>query len=460
MSVMRQEISGLVKTQKDYFSSRGTLNVDFRIKQLRKLERILNENEGLLDQAIFKDFGKSSFENFATELGLIYHDIDTTCRNLKKWAKIKRVNTNVANLPGRSYVIPEPLGVSLVIGAWNYPYQLSLCPAIAAIGAGNTVVLKPSELSVHTSALMASLINDNFDSAFFRVVEGGVEETTELLSQKFDKIFFTGSTAVGKIVYQAAAKNLTPVTLELGGKSPAIIDEKCDLKIAVKRLVWAKFINSGQTCIAPDYVFVHKSIKEDFLDLVSKEIAKSNYAVENHNYVQIINQRNMDRLLKLIDKDKVFLGGDYNKDKRHISPTVMVDVDFDDAVMKEEIFGPIMPVMDYDNIEDVISKVKSRPKPLSCYVFTGSKKNKWKILNEISFGGGGVNDAVMHISNSKLPFGGVGDSGMGSYHGEHGFKAFSHFKSILQKPNWIEPNLKYFPLTDLKLKLIKLVLKF
>ena len=349
--------------------------------------------------------------------------------------------------------------MSLVIGAWNYPYQLSLCPTIAAIAAGNTVVLKPSELSAETSRIISKLINENFESNFFKVVEGGIEETTNLLAQKFDKIFFTGSTTVGKIVYRAAAKNLTPVTLELGGKSPAILDEKCNLKTSAKRLVWAKFINSGQTCIAPDYVFVHKSIKEQFLKQVSIEIKKSKYAVENSNYVQIINKRNMERLINFIDKDKVYLGGDFDMENKYISPTVMVDVDFDDAVMQEEIFGPIMPVLEYENIEDVILKIKEKPKPLACYVFTNSKKNKWKILNEISFGGGAVNDAVMHISNSRLPFGGVGDSGTGSYHGEFGFKTFSHFKSVLEKPTWIEPNLKYYPLTDLKLKLIKFVLK-
>jgi aldehyde dehydrogenase (NAD+) len=449
----------LITSQREFFFSKATLDLNFRIEQLRKLEGILKKNETELDSAIYADFGKSSFENYETELGLIYHDIDTACRNLKRWAKVKKVYTNIANLPGRSYIIPEPLGVSLVIGAWNYPYQLSLCPAISAIAAGNTVVLKPSELSAETSRIISKLINENFDSNFFKVVEGGIEETTNLLAQKFDKIFFTGSTTVGKIVYRAAAKNLTPVTLELGGKSPAIIDETCNLKISVKRLVWAKFINSGQTCIAPDYVFVHASIKEQFLKQVSIEIKKSKYAVENSNYVQIINKRNMERLINFIDKDKVYLGGDFDMENKHISPTVMVDVDFDDAVMQEEIFGPIMPVLEYENIEDVILKIKEKPKPLACYVFTNSKKNKWKILNEISFGGGAVNDAVMHISNSRLPFGGVGDSGTGSYHGEFGFKTFSHFKSVLEKPTWIESNLKYYPLTDLKLKLIKFVLK-
>ena len=449
----------LINSQREFFFSKATLDLNFRIEQLRKLEGILKKNETELDLAIYADFGKSSFENYETELGLIYHDIDSACRNLKRWAKVKKVYTNVANLPGRSYIIPEPLGVSLVIGAWNYPYQLSLCPTIAAIAAGNTVVLKPSELSAETSRIISKLINENFESNFFKVVEGGIEETTNLLAQKFDKIFFTGSTTVGKIVYRAAAKNLTPVTLELGGKSPAILDEKCNLKTSAKRLVWAKFINSGQTCIAPDYVFVHKSIKEQFLKQVSIEIKKSKYAIENSNYVQIINKRNMERLINFIDKDKVYLGGDFDMENEYISPTVMVDVDFDDAVMQEEIFGPIMPVLEYENIEDVILKIKEKPKPLACYVFTNSKKNKWKILNEISFGGGAVNDAVMHISNSRLPFGGVGDSGTGSYHGEFGFKTFSHFKSVLEKPTWIEPNLKYYPLTDLKLKLIKFVLK-
>jgi len=422
---------------------------------LQKLESVLRANEELLHQAIYKDFKKSAFENYTTEISLLYHDIKEAIKNIKKWSVKKKVRTNLANLPGKSYIIPEPLGVSLIIGAWNYPYQLSLAPAIAAIAAGNTVMIKPSELPINTSNIMAKLINENFDPQFFKVIEGGVAETQELLDQKFDKIFFTGSVPVGKIVYQAAAKNLIPVTLELGGKSPAIITADCDLKISVKRLIWAKYLNAGQTCIAPDYVIVHKKVKEEFLILAKKEIDQSKFLIEEDNYVQIINHKNLQRLIALIDEDKIYTGGEYNLENRIIEPTILTNVTFEDKVMKDEIFGPILPVLEYDDLDKIIHQIKARPKPLSCYVFTSDKNIKRKILDEISFGGGAVNDAVMHISNSNMGFGGVGESGIGSYHGEHGFRAFSHYKGILEKPTWIEPNFKYSPHTKSKLKWIK-----
>lgn len=422
---------------------------------MQKLESVLRANEELLHQAIYKDFKKSAFENYTTEISLLYHDIKEAIKNIKKWSVKKKVRTNLANLPGKSYIIPEPLGVSLIIGAWNYPYQLSLAPAIAAIAAGNTVMIKPSELPINTSNIMAKLINENFDPQFFKVIEGGVAETQELLDQKFDKIFFTGSVPVGKIVYQAAAKNLIPVTLELGGKSPAIITADCDLKISVKRLIWAKYLNAGQTCIAPDYVIVHKKVKEEFLILAKKEIDQSKFLIEEDNYVQIINHKNLQRLIALIDEDKIYTGGEYNLENRIIEPTILTNVTFEDKVMKDEIFGPILPVLEYDDLDKIIHQIKARPKPLSCYVFTSDKNIKRKILDEISFGGGAVNDAVMHISNSNMGFGGVGESGIGSYHGEHGFRAFSHYKGILEKPTWIEPNFKYSPHTKSKLKWIK-----
>ena len=448
-------IQEAVNLQREFFQSNATKEVAFRITQLRKLESVLRENEDALHEAIYKDFKKSVFENYTTEISLLYHDIKEAIKNVSKWSKKKRVRTNLANLPARSYIIPEPLGVSLIIGAWNYPYQLSLAPAIAAIAAGNTVVLKPSELPINTSNAMAKLINENFNPNFFKVVEGGVPETTALLNQKFDKIFFTGSIPVGKIVYQAAAKNLTPVTLELGGKSPAIITENCDLKITVKRLIWGKFLNAGQTCIAPDYVVVHRSIKDQFLEMAKQEIEESKFLVEEDNYVQIINDANVTRLISLIDADKVYTGGKYNTDTRIIEPTILTDITFDHEVMEDEIFGPILPVIEYDELDAIIAKIKERPKPLACYVFTKDSEAKQKVLDQISFGGGAVNDAVMHIANSNLGFGGVGDSGIGAYHGEHGFRAFSHYKGILDKATWIEPNLKYHPHTKSKLKWIK-----
>lgn len=448
----------IVSKQREFFNSNQTKDIDFRIQQLKKFRSLLKENEPLLNQAIYTDFKKSAFDTFTNELALLYIEIDDTIRNVKRWAKRKRVRTNIVNLPAKSYIIPEPLGVSLVIGAWNYPYQLSLAPVIAAIGAGNTVILKPSELPSESSKVMARLINENFDPAFFKVIEGGITETTELLAQRFDKIFFTGSVQVGKIVYQAAAKHLTPVTLELGGKSPAIITDDSNLKTIVKRLIWAKFLNAGQTCIAPDYVLVPEALEQRFLELAKEEIERENFSIQNDNYVQIINAKNINRLANLLDKEKVYYGGNYDEQSRIFEPTIMHHVNFNDKVMQEEIFGPILPVISYETLDAAIAKIKEREKPLSCYIFTSSKEIKNKLLEEISFGGGAINDAVMHITNSNMPFGGVGESGIGSYHGENGFKAFSHYKSILEKSMWFEPNLKYFPHSKGKLRWVKLLM--
>lgn len=448
----------IVDAQRAFFSTNQTKNVYFRIEQLKTLKRMLQDNEARLNQAIYADFRKSAFDTYTSELAILYVEIDEAIRKVKRWAARKRVPTNLVNFPAKSYVIPEPLGVSLVIGAWNYPYQLSFGPAIAAIAAGNTVVLKPSELPSETSRIIADIVNQNFDPSYFTVVEGGVTETRELLEQRFDKIFFTGSVPVGRIVYQAAARHLTPVTLELGGKSPAFILDDKKLKMYVKRLVWAKFLNAGQTCIAPDYVLVPLALKTKFLELVIAEIKNEHFSIENQNYVQIINERNVMRLGKLLELEKVVYGGKYDMSSRVFEPTVLDHVTFDDKVMQEEIFGPVLPVVTFNSLDEIIAEVKKREKPLSCYVFTQSKQLRDKILSEISFGGGAVNDAVMHITNSKLPFGGVGESGIGSYHGEHGFKTFSHYKSILDKPTWLEASLKYYPHNPFKIKLMKRML--
>lgn len=445
----------LIKNQRQFFNSNATKPIAFRIDRLREFHSVLKKNEKLIYEAIYADYRKSEFDSFLTEFLVLYDDLKLALEKVSAWASPKKVRTNLLNWPARSYILPEPLGVSLVIGAWNYPVQLSLAPVVAAMTTGNTIVLKPSELAAATSSALAKMINDTFDPNYFTVVEGGVPETTALLDQKFDKIFFTGSTTVGKIVYQAAAKNLTPVTLELGGKSPAIFMEDCDLDASIKRLVWAKFINAGQTCIAPDYVLVHKAIEKTFLEKVRKEIVSSNFSISNGNYVQIINEKNAARILGMIDPAKVYYAGDATADNRTIPPTVMANVDFEDKIMSEEIFGPVLPVIAFTDVDEPIVKIKERPKPLSLYLFTKSGETKEKILREISFGGGCVNDALMHISNGNLPFGGVGGSGVGRYHGEAGFSTFSHYKSVLDKPSWFEPGIKYYPHTSLKLKLLK-----
>ncbi|MFY8171745.1 MAG: aldehyde dehydrogenase family protein [Sphingobacteriaceae bacterium] len=452
-------MKNLIQSQRDFFNSNQTKSIDFRITQLLKLRKLLQANEQILNEAIFADFQKSAFDTYTNELSILYAEIDESVRKVKNWASRKRVATNLVNLPAKSYIVPEPLGVCLIIGAWNYPYQLSFGPAIAAIAAGNTVILKPSELPIRTSQVMAKMINENFDPAFFKVVEGGIPETNTLLAERFDKIFFTGSVGVGKIVYQAAAKYLTPVTLELGGKSPAIITDAANLKLHVKRIVWAKFINAGQTCIAPDYILLPKSLEQEFLTLAKAEIANEQFAVANDNYVQIINSKNLQRLAELIDPAKVFCGGGFNEQTRVFEPTIMQQVSFDDKIMQEEIFGPILPVITYENLDEAISEIKKREKPLSCYVFTSSTTLKNKIINELSFGSGAINECIMQITNSNMPFGGVGESGIGAYHGEFGFKTFSHFKSMLEKPSWFEPNLKYYPRTKFKFNLIKFLMR-
>lgn len=449
-------IPNIHQKQKDYFHTNETKSLNFRLDQLTKIKRLLKENEASMYEAIHKDFSKSEFETYASELGIVYHEINTFLKHIRKWSRKKRVSTNLANFPAKSYILKEPFGVCLVIGAWNYPYQLSLLPAITALAAGNTVILKPSELPLHTSNVLTQLINENFSPDYFHVIEGGIEETTDLLELNFDKIFFTGSTAVGRIVYQAAAKNLTPVTLELGGKSPTFVLADADLKITAKRIAWAKFLNAGQTCVAPDYILVEKSIEDRFLLALKNELEKQ-YSQEKieENYSQIINNAHFDRLSELLFREKVYYGGVLDRINRFFSPTLLSNISFEDEIMKDEIFGPLLPVIGFTDLEDTLQKVKSRPKPLSCYIYGKNRKAINKILNELPFGGGGVNDSVMHLSNNNLPFGGIGSSGKGSYHGKTGFDTFSHSKSILDKPTWMEPSMKYAPYDNWKLKMVK-----
>jgi len=451
------EIIEIYTKQQEFFQSNATKDVSFRIAQLKKFKQLIKENEATFYTAIYEDFGKSEFETYSSEISFIYHEINIFIKHLKKWSKPKKVSTGFANFPAKSYIIPEPLGVTLVIGAWNYPYQLSLVPAITSIAAGNTVIIKPSELPSRTSAIMAKIINANFPTNYIHVVEGSAETTTELLAHRFDKIFFTGSIPVGRIINQAAAKHLTPVTLELGGKSPTFVFADCDIEMTAKRIVWAKFFNAGQTCIAPDYILVEKSIEQIFLAALKTKI--NEFYKENgeiaENYVKIINTKNFDRLQKLINVEKLYFGGKFDKEKRWISPTILQNVSFDDEIMQDEIFGPILPVISFTNIEETIKTVKNLPKPLSCYIYSKNRKMIDKLLREISFGGGAINDSIMHLANSNLPFGGVGLSGIGSYHGKFGFDSFSHFKSILDKPFWFESSVKYAPYSSWKLKLIK-----
>lgn len=457
-NLLNIKMETIFNRQKLFFNSNSTKDLSFRLEQLRKLKTIVLRSERELTEAVFRDFHKGTFNTFLTEFAGVYVALDQAIKKLRSWAKPKRVKTNMLNFPANCEVIPEPLGSCLIIGSWNYPINLTLVPAIAAIAAGNTVVLKPSELTTHTNAVLAKVIRLNFDPSFLAVVEGGVAETRALLNLPFDKIFFTGSIPVGKIVYQAAAKNLTPVTLELGGKSPVIVAPDANLKISVQRLVWGKFLNAGQTCIAPDYILVHEDIKEPFLQALKAEIESRNFSLENDNYAQVISDRHHDRLVGLIEPGKVYYGGHHDRAKRFIEPTILTEVSPDDKVMEDEIFGPILPVLTYRELSSAIALIKSRPKPLSVYLFSESADIRRKILSDLSFGGGAINDVVMHFTNEALPFGGVGHSGIGSYHGEAGFKAFTHYKSIVRKGTLLELPLKYYPYKRWKFIMIKKVL--
>lgn len=452
------EIEKILQSQRDFFKTQQTKSIAFRKMYLEKLKNLIISNENVLYEAIYKDFGKSKFDTFTTEISFILYDIDYYLKNLKSLAKPKKVSTNLVNQLGNSKIYAEPLGCVLVIGAWNYPYQLSLSPIIAALAAGNCCILKPSEIAENTMKAMSKIINENFPSEYLYVYEGGIDETTELLKLKFDKIFFTGSTKVGKIVYKAASEHLTPVVLELGGKSPAIITQNANLEIAAKRIVWGKFLNAGQTCVAPDYLLVEESIQEQFLEMLRKYIKEFKYSPDSEQYTKIINQRNFQRLVGLIDKEKIYFGGNFDEEKRYIEPTIVHSVDWDDHIMQEEIFGPLLPVISFKNYNMALNAVLELEKPLSAYLFTNNAEEKENFTQRLSFGGGCINDVVMHLSNGYLPFGGVGDSGIGNYHGKFGFEAFSHQKAILEKATWGEPNIKYPPYSEKKLGWIKKLL--
>lgn len=449
------EIQEIVLHQKRFFSTQQTKNNTFRKMYLEKLKELIIKNENALYEAIHKDFGKSKFDTFTTEISFILNDINYYLKNLKSLYQPKKVSTNLVNQIGKSRIYSEPLGNILVIGAWNYPYQLSLSPIIAALAAGNCCILKPSEIAEHTMKIMAKIINENFPPEYLYVYEGGIDETAELLKLKFDKIFFTGSTKVGKIVYKAAAESLTPVTLELGGKSPAIITKNANLEVAAKRIVWGKFLNAGQTCVAPDYILAEETIQKEFLGLLKKYIQEFNYQPGSEHYTKIINQRNFDRLIQLIDKNKLYLGGNFDKQNLYIEPTVLTNVSWEDKVMQEEIFGPILPVISFTDFNLTLNEIVEHEKPLAAYLFTNNSQEKENFTQKLSFGGGCINDVIMHLGNEDLPFGGVGNSGIGNYHGKFGFETFSHQKAVLEKATWGEPNIKYPPYSDKKFNWIR-----
>ena len=454
-------ITKLVDEQRALFNTGITRTVDFRIMQLKKFNDALRSNEQLLLDAIYADLKKSRYDTFTSELSLVYREISFMSKNLKKWSKKQRVRTNLVNFPARSYLLPEPYGVTYIAGAWNYPYQLTLIPLIDALAAGNTAVVKPSEVAPRTSAAMAKIINATFTPEYCHAVEGGADVAKKILEQKFDYIFFTGGSKIGKIVYEAAAKHLTPVTLELGGKNPGFVLPDCDIKTCAKRIVWGKLLNAGQTCVAVDYLLVHSSIEQQLLEEM-KKVLEQHYSKDSitENYMAIVDERHFNRIQKMIDPDKVYYGGKADKKNLFIPPAILHNVTFEDEVMKDEIFGPLLPVVRYDDLDEAIKKVKEYPKPLSLYVFGSNNGAKEKLFHELSFGGGSQNDAVMYFVNDHLPLGGVGASGIGEYHGYDGFKTFSHYKAIMEKPTWLEFwFLKVPPYSEWKLKILRFLLE-
>ena len=454
-------IKETISAQRSLFNTGITRNIEFRIQQLKKFEQALKAHEPLLFEAIYADLKKSRYDTFTSEVSLVYRELTFMINNIRKWSGKQRVRTNLVNFPARSYLLPEPYGVTYVAGAWNYPYQLTLIPLVDSLAAGNTAVVKPSEVAPQTSAAMAKIINETFPAEYCFAVEGGADTATEILAEKFDYIFFTGGTKIGKIVYEAAAKHLTPVTLELGGKNPAFVLSDCDIPTCAKRIVWGKLLNAGQTCVAIDYILVHSSVEQQLLAEM-KTVLEKHYPTKtvSENYMAIVSDKHVERIHSMIDPAKVFYGGTVDRKNRFIAPTIMHNVTFDDAVMQEEIFGPLLPVIRYDDLNASIRRVKEYPKPLSLYVFGSHKGEKDKLFSELSFGGGSQNDAVMYFVNDHLPLGGVGASGIGAYHGFDGFKTFSHYKAIMEKPTWLEFwFLKVPPYREWKLKLLRFLIE-
>ena len=442
-----QEIQSLLEKQRNFYKSGATIPIKFRIEQLKKLYATVKKYETEVNDALAADLGKSHYEGFMCESGLVLSEISYMIRHTKRFAKRKTVYTPLAQFASHSYKQPVPYGNTLIMSPWNYPFLLTIDPLADAIAAGNTAIVKPSAYSAATSKIIEKIVCECFAPEYVAVVTGGRAENTALLDQKFDFVFFTGSQAVGKEVLRHTAEHLTPAVLELGGKSPCIVDASANIKLAAKRIVFGKYLNCGQTCVAPDYVLCERSVKDFFVTEVVKQI-KAQYGdnpLQNEDYGKIINEKHFTRLCGLIDKNKVVIGGEKNAEACQIAPTVMDNVTERDAVMGEEIFGPIMPVLTFDSFDTVIDELKEKEKPLALYLFSSNKKHIRRVTAELSYGGGCINDVIIHLATSEMGFGGVGESGMGSYHGKEGFNAFSHIKSIVDKKTWVDLPMRYQP---------------
>lgn len=455
------EISAIVKRQRAYFASGATRDVDARVAVLKRLQQAVKSHEAKLCDAMKRDLGKSASESYMCEVGLTLSELSYQIRHLKRWSKPVRRGTDLTNFHGRSFSVREPYGCVLVMSPWNYPFLLCIEPMIGAIAAGNCCVLKPSAYSPATSAAIRELVGEVFPEEYVAVVEGGRAENSALLEERFDYIFFTGGVTVGKLVMEKAAAHLTPVTLELGGKSPCIVDKTADLKLAAARIAFGKYLNCGQTCVAPDYLLIHRDVKDAFLEQFIRTIGGmyGEKPLENCDYGKIVNRKHFDRLLGLLDPEKLVYGGEADPEALRIAPAVMDNVTREDKVMQEEIFGPILPVISFDEIGQAFDFVLKGEKPLAAYLFTRNKETEKQFLERISFGGGCINDTIMHLATSRMGFGGVGNSGMGSYHGRRSFETFSHEKNILKKYGWIDMPLRYQPYSERKDKLVRMFLK-
>lgn len=439
-------IDSLLKEHRSFFNSQKTKSVTFRLQQLQKLKKAIDKYEKKIEKALWKDLNKSKEEAYLTEISIVKNEIKFHQRNLKGWAKPKSVPTPLQLLPSKSRIHYEPLGVSLIVSPWNYPFQLLINPLIGAISSGCCAMIKPSPDTPTVAIVIDEMISDFFPKDYISVVHGAKETNTHLFSKKFDLIFFTGSPKLGKIVMKAAAENLTPVILELGGKSPSIVDANANLNIAAKRIVWGKFINAGQTCIAPDYLWVHESVKEKLVEKMIQNIKEiyGNNAEESAFYPRIVHQTAMDRLISLLNDGQILYGGNYIKEKRYIQPTLLEPSSIDVPIMQEEIFGPILPILTFNEISEVINYINSNEKPLAFYYF-GKNKTARNVIEHTTSGGACINDTLMHVANHHLPFGGVGNSGMGNYHGKESFMAFSNKRSMIKTPTWIDVPFKYPP---------------
>lgn len=452
------EYSSMFKAQRDYFLSGATRSYDFRKKQLKKLRSMLQDHEQDLLDALYKDMRKPGFEAYSSELGFVYNEINHALRQLSRWMEPIPATAPLTVFPSKAKVIREPLGVVLIVAPWNYPVNLLITPLIGAMAAGNCAVLKPSELVPATSSLLARMFSENFDPDYINVVEGdGAEVVPRLMEHRFDHVFFTGSIPVGRKIYEMAARQLIPATLELGGKSPCIVDEKVDLAVAAKRIIWGKTWNAGQTCIAPDYLLVQENIKTKLIIAMQQAITDllGQNVQESGDYARIINEKHFDRLITYLNDGKIVWGGQHDKQDLFIAPTLLTRVDLDMPVMQEEIFGPILPVLSFKDKEEALGIIRQRPFPLSCYIFTKNTAFERFFVEQLSFGGGCINNTLVHLVNTNMPFGGVGYSGLGKYHGKYSFETFSHYKSITKTGTWLDVKLKYAPYKE-KLSWLKI----